>query len=285
MRLPAPTDFEDHGVGINYDANKPLGGLPQPSKGAKATTVFWSVYTDAHTLQFGTHWFWARQNGSFEGANYFGVANRLTTGTWNFSISCAGTDFITADAIVLGRWYRQALRRREIDATNATYDYYYDLPDITKVLTTTQPDAGFTVGTSHQFRFFDNTWSSGSEQLDGRLDRVKVYEFAMPTADILEESKYPWPHIGRYEKYLYCCIPNMALSDLRDVSGKGHNFSVLTNSPAKFVDSEPPAMVPKYVPQWKLRDHAFVASAGGSVFAPYFYQFVSADGGMSTPSA
>lgn len=264
MYLKAPTNFEDYGIGVHYDANKPLGGLPIPSRFALGSTVFWNVYTAAHTLSFGTHWFWAANNGSFTGSHYFGCANRLTTGVWNHSLSCDGTDFISTDAIVLGRWYRQALRRRQVAGTGTIYDYFYDLPDLTKVISTTRSSetVPMVVSTDHELCLFSNTWSSGDESLDGMIDRMKWYDAPFSNAEILLESGAPWPVIAKYFKYLYGCWPNISNLDLRDVSGKGHHFSILRASdPTKFVDSVPPTSVPTYAPQLILPQGAGSASS------------------------
>ena len=263
MRLLSPTNFETHGVGIAFDASKPYGGLPRPSRApTKGTTVIWSVYTDAHTLSFGTHWFWAQNTGTFTGQDYFGCANRQTTGVWNHSLSCNGTDLISTDAITLGRWYRQALTRQEIGA-NVVYNYYYDLPDVTKVINTTQAEVlPATASTGHKVYLFSNTWSSGDEALDGRLDQMKWFEVAMGPTEVAEEAKYAFPHIPKYLPYIYGCWPNIALSDMKDVSGMGHHFSILDDG-GKFVNSEQNQKTPRYVPAWPQFSRALSAPAAG----------------------
>lgn len=259
MRI-ANIAYAQSAFGWIYNSAKPFGGLPKPQT-PHAVTVMWSAYTDAHTNDFGTHWFWSRQNGTFEAQNYFGCANRNNTGTWYHSLSCAGTDFISADAIVLGRWYRQALRRREL-STGTVYDYFYDLPDTSKVITTTTGTGdAMTVGTGHQLRFGDVTWAI-AEGLDGRLDQLKIWEEFLDVPTIVAESRVTWPLEGKHRSKLWACVPDVRRDFMRDVSGRGNHAKIIadTESPSLLTDIEPPYQIAKYRPPYLLRVPA--ASSG-----------------------
>jgi hypothetical protein len=247
-----PVQFDHNAVGIAYDGTKPFGGLPKPQF-PFGFTMFWSQYTKAHTQSFGTHWFMARDEAVFsQPSGYFGCANRFTTPNWNFSVSAFGLDFISTDNIVLGKWYRQAYRRTEdpalVGAGNlARIDYFYDLPDVSKVITATGSGAGslWALTTAHNLRLFDVPWAV-AEGLDGRIDRVKIYETYMPARDIVAEARYAWPVLGKYLPRLYCCIPDLRLAYMRDVSERGHHFKVLINDASHLADIDPPYQIPKH---------------------------------------
>lgn len=225
--------------GIVYDSRKPYGGLPRPTSphitgftNPRGITVMWSVYVDAHTLAFGANWFLARQNGTFEGANYFGTSTRQVTGSWYHSLSCNTQDHISSETITLGRWYRQALRRRENGASSVDYDYFWDLPSLTKVVTVNMipgVEPPFVLGSSHQFRFGDVTWAT-NEGIDGRIGAVKVWENWLTKGAIAAEAASMFPVAQEYLPTLWGCWPLTRVGDMRDYSGRGNNFSIIADA-------------------------------------------------------
>jgi len=227
--------------GINYDANRAHGGLPRPGQNPTAFSsgderggfsMVYSVYTEAHTQDFGTHWFLARQEDPFNANDYFGVANRLDAGTWRFSISAGSEDFFAgSDAIVLGRWYRMGFRRKEFFDGFDPQQYlelYYDLPKVDKVITGT-PQFGngeWVLDTTHALRFGDVAWST-TEGIDGRFGAIKIWEDYLTAGALLAESQSIWPVCREYRHKLWACIPFVTYGDMRDYSGRGNNFSIL----------------------------------------------------------
>lgn len=223
-----------------YDSRLAHGGLPRPGQNPTAFSqgnerggfsMVYSVYTDAHTADFGTHWFLARNEDPFSANDYFGVANRNDGGTWHHSISAGSEDASSADAIALGRWYRMAFRRKEYYDGFDPQQYlelYYDLPDITKVITMT-PSFGngeFILDTTHILRFGDVIWST-TEGLDGRLAAIKIWEDYLTVGALLKESQRIWPVCREYMHRLYACIPFVTYGHMRDYGPRGNNFGVL----------------------------------------------------------
>jgi hypothetical protein len=265
VRCGPPIAFDKNAFGITYDTKKAFGGLPHVSPGG--FTMMWSVYTDAHTQDFGTHWFYAKQDNALPdvgGVKYFGCANRLdppTTGTWRHSISAFGLDFWSTDVITLGRWYRQAYKRREY-ATGVDHFYYYDLPDLTKVVTATTSNTDIVVPTStYQLRFCDNTWAT-LESIDGGFGPIKIWEDYLPNGVILAEASSRWPVSREYLSSLFACIPNVTFGSMKDYSGRGNNFSIIINDNSKFRPIGDPTNTSWSRPvAWTKATQAIVAAA------------------------
>jgi hypothetical protein len=212
-------------IGIAADTKKANFGLPDfTAKGHGGLTMIWSVYSISSS-NFDTNWWYAPQNGLAPGIGLgvIGTAafeNPPTSGNWFWEIGTVN-DFIGTTLIQNGRWYRQALRRR--DYPDPTIDYYTDLPSLTVISAT---DAGPSViNSTWQLRFGDNTWAQ--ESRNGYLDAVKIWEEFLPLGAILAESYNRYPVCKEFNNSLFGCYPHLTYGNVRDWGARGNNLAVL----------------------------------------------------------
>lgn len=97
-----------------------------------------------------TTFFWGN-NGSFiwDGGNantYYGAHPYpvpAPDGAGQWEISVYSNDFTTGIEVTWDRWYTQAFRAWRTSSTTTHHEFYYDLPDTSKVITHTINDSGW----------------------------------------------------------------------------------------------------------------------------------------------
>jgi len=107
--------------------------VPQNSPTGYYTTFFWGnngtfIWDGGNAnTYYGMHPYPALGGGPPDGA-----------GAWEISV--ASNDFTTGVEVGWDRWYTQVIRVRRVNATTTEHEFYYDWPDVTKVLTQTVND-------------------------------------------------------------------------------------------------------------------------------------------------
>lgn len=212
------TAFSHAGVGRKASSGH---SLPMPTP----LTVVYNVYVESNTPgDYAT--FWAFGPESFSGTNYFTSA---TLAGADMSTGMDGHDFSTSTTVPTGRWMRQAVVCWR-DGTDTYQDFYWDLPDLTKVVHASGSGASganpnyfaSTSGTTF-FRFLDVEWAS-NETLDGRMFGAKCWQAKLPGAACAQEAMSIYPVIPQYYRALWGCWPLRNLEELRDISGNGHHL-------------------------------------------------------------
>jgi hypothetical protein len=181
-----------------------------------------------------TTFFWAQADGAFIADSYYGAHpypdNGLETGrSHKWEISINGLD-VTSDAngnstaLGYGVWRTQALRVYD-DGTAKRHEFYWDLPDTTKVI---RYSAARSYGASPPFTpaltFGDAPWSVGNERLSGILRGLQIYSSALSLSDILAEIGAPLSTVAGNSNIWYLNL-NPTPSDISDKSGRGHHPS------------------------------------------------------------
>jgi len=194
-------------------------------------TYIWRVKVRPQSGYY-TTFFWGQADGAFIADSYYGAHpypdNGLDTGrTHKWEISLYGRD-ITNDSngnsTQLGyeQWRTQALRVYD-DGIVKQHDFYWDLPDTSKVI---QTSVSRSYGASPPFTpaltFGDAPWSVGNERLSGILRGIQIYSAALSTSDILAEVNLPSSTVNGSNSLWYLNI-NPTPSDISDKSGRGHH--------------------------------------------------------------
>jgi hypothetical protein len=135
----------------------------------------------------------------------------------DFTNDASGND----TTVQYGRWHTQALVVTS-SGSNTVLNFYWDLPNTSKRITTTVPA---TVPASNQaLSFGDAPWAIGNERLSGILRGIQSYSSALPLSDILAEAITPMSTSSGATSIWYLNL-NPTPNDISDKSGKGHHPS------------------------------------------------------------
>jgi hypothetical protein len=205
---------------------------------------------------------------AFDGTDYWNASILQDGGgTQKWSVGANGFDD-PQDNVVPNRWYYQGFRAYRT-ATDTIHEYYYDLPDPTKVATIATGDTTYfgAPGTSHHFRVGDTAWAE-LEGLDGYMAGLKIWEAVMSPIEMWRECLSPWPQIPKYYHSLWDLLPLRTAYDRHPPGWKVKNqrrMSIIdiTNPPTTI--SLQPDKWSRYgsVPTWQWSDHVGTAAAGG----------------------
>lgn len=158
---------------------------------------------------------------------------RVPPGEMRWEIAANASDY-TGDLIQYNRWYRQAFVAWA-DASGKHHRFYYDLPDLSKVVAVDLPTSYFPSNTPTQTLVFgDAPWDHvtggaggggpGSEQLKGLLRRLKVFTTRLPVADMVSEALSDDLVTATGAASIWYLNANPRPDDLTDKSGRGHHF-------------------------------------------------------------
>lgn len=190
-------------------------------------------------------------------------------GKW--SMGANGIDATGGDFVEAGRWYYQGVRCYRT-ATDTVHEFYFDLPDTSKVSTNTVAGTTYfdSPGTSHMIRLGDVPWAE-LENLDGVMAGVKFWNADVHPLELAYEARSPWPMLPRYYQALWDCLP---LTTLEDRHGARHSLRVLNGRRWDIIDATvPPSTYPQTPDRWRsalrpafywnLDSPAIVAAGGG----------------------
>lgn len=156
----------------------------------------WEV-TPVQQTGYYTTFFWGNNDGSFNaGQTYCGFhpyPQGGASGTvHNWEISANGQDIIVDDngnstVVVKGVKYTQAATV-EVVGSDYVMKYYWNLPDLTKVISYTFPTGNYTAPPSPVLTLGGNAWAPSGENLSGDFRRFKAFTAILSTTDISAES-------------------------------------------------------------------------------------------------
>jgi hypothetical protein len=193
-------------------------------------TFIWKVN---HRRQAGyyTTFFWG-PDGDYTGTSFYGAhpypdgsgdKTQSTSHHWELSIN--GYDVIT-DAnghntqVVYDTWRTQAFRAWD-DGTRKVYEFYWELPDTTKVIRT-YTDRSYGPPSNPAMTWGTSSWWPASEHMAGTLRGLQLYSTLLTPAQILQEVNAPLSTSAGNSGIFYMNI-NPTPDDISDKSGKGHN--------------------------------------------------------------
>ncbi len=193
-------------------------------------TYIWRVKL-RHQLGYYTTFFWG-PDGPFTGRDYYGAhpypdGGGSTTSTHKWELSVQGGDYVAdvnGNSTQLGYdvWRTQALRVWD-DGSFKMHEFYWDLPDTTKVIRVpVDRSYGSPVPSNAALTFGDAPWSIGNERLSGLLRGIQLYTSALSINDILAEVSTPLSSTAGSASIWYLNL-NPTPSDISDKSGKGHH--------------------------------------------------------------
>ena len=185
---------------------------------AYPATYIWRVYPRQQQSYY-TAFFWGN-NGSFYNKNtYYGFHpypdwNTARQHFWEIAAP-PGQDVVGDTHVAYDRWYIQVAICKQ-SGNKTVEEYYWDWPDITKVVRYTgekygdPPVPGLFVG--------DAPWNPGDEVWDGILRGFQFYDAAMSPDEIAKEIGSP----GAVRNPWYLNL-DPTPEDISDKSGNGHN--------------------------------------------------------------
>jgi hypothetical protein len=207
-------------------------------------TIIWACYHDALTqvAQFVT--FFTVGMDSFIGNDDYFVAFAGTDAlpNRNFAIGSQGNDTYGAAGPVTGRWYYQAYRRRKRATNDYEQLFYYDLPDLTKVVSRDVTVAA-NLASNTNFTFGSSFWVGGNEGVQGRMCNLKIFKSALPQQGIIQEAKSWQLMNGIYRSALWGQYPCRNAADIRDVSGNGRHLTWHIDSTAAVTIAQAPSLI------------------------------------------
>lgn len=186
------------------------------------TTFFWGNDGDA---------VWYNYNGqgglianTYYGAHPYPVPASDGPGQWEIAVY--GNDYVTGSEVVWDRWYTQAFRAWRESPSVTHHEFYYDLPDLTKVIRTTITDPNWAnvnppipaivVGQA------PNPWGGypGWEEFKGIIRGIQMYSGLLSINDILSEIASPMSTTAGTNLIWYLNL-NPRPTDVSDKKGIG----------------------------------------------------------------
>ncbi len=228
-------------------------GLEWPGDGAIRRMLYWNnpfpiydatyifkVYPRKKTsgaFRYYTTFFWGN-DGSFtwDGGNantYYGAHPYpipAPTGPGQWEISVYSDDFVTGTEVQWDRWYTQAFRAWRESPSITHHEFYYDLPDISKVIKQTIVDSSWANKNPPipLISMGQSAWGlySGDEEFNGIIRGIQIYSGLLSVADIQSEIAAPKSTVAG-QNFLWYLNTDPRPSDVTDKKGIGtaHNPS------------------------------------------------------------
>jgi Bacterial Ig-like domain len=200
--------------------------VPTNSPTGYYTTFFWGNNGD---------FFWdGRNSNTYYGAHPYPTPPPNGPGQWEISV--AANDFVTGSEVQWDRWYTQAFRAWRESPSITHHEFYWDLPDTSKVITHTVVDAGWAstnppvpaivMGQSPNLNGASWGGYPGWEEFNGIIRGVQIYSGLLSVTDIQSEIASPMSTTAGRNAIWYLNL-NPRPSDVTDKKGTGtpHNPS------------------------------------------------------------
>lgn len=222
-----------------------LNGLPLWGPGDAGVTYLWKFKPRQQNGYYATIW-WSN-NGNFTWNNgssdsYYGAhpyprggGASTTAHDWELAGMDYGTDTIitksgNAHALVVDRWYSQALVISSNGDGTHTARFYIDLPSTQAAdIIEFKAPAKFGVNTppAPALTFGDSPWfaSYQHERLSGVLRGLKIFATTLSQADMLSEAASDSLATSAGRSRVWYANPNPTPDDIKDKSGAGHDPS------------------------------------------------------------
>ncbi len=195
-----------------------------PGKTGYWTTFFWGNNGEFSWDGSGS----TRYANTYYGAHPYPIPEPNGPGQWEISIY--GRDITTGSEVVWGRWYTQAFRAWRESASTTHHEFYWDLPDTTRVLraTVTDPDwakrnpprPAIMVGQTANLN--GNSWGNwpGWEEFNGVIRGLQFYSGLLSVAEIQAEVTAPMSTPTGSSSIWYLNLDPRP-TDVRDKKGVG----------------------------------------------------------------
>ena len=254
-------DFPGNGSTVRFRWTNPQNiNLPIYGPNGRGVTYIWRAYPRQQSSYY-TTLFWANDDGACNQAQtwYWDNGNINTTygahpypdpspnGSVHFwEIAVEGKDVVNSSHIVYDRWYTQALRVWGAPGSVKRHEFYYDLPDTSKVITVTTDRAnwGDRLPPAPSLTVGDAPHNCGAEVYKGVLRGFQFYNNLLSVTEIQSEINNPLSTAAGSAAIWYMNL-NPTPTDISDKSGKGHNPAwVGTRRPALYGSATPPPSPP-----------------------------------------
>lgn len=183
-----------------------------------------------------TTFFWG-PDGAFTGDGYYGAhpypdgGDKPSSTSHKWEVSVYGNDYVVdanGHSTQLGYdvWRTQAFRAYD-NGTYKMHEFYWDLPDTTKVIRVpVNRDYGFP--SNPALTFGTAPWAPGTEHLSGILRGLQIYGATLPMSTVLSEVNAPLSTSAGNANVWYLNL-NPTPGDIADKSGKGHHPEWVTS--------------------------------------------------------
>lgn len=139
-----------------------------------------------------------------------------------WEISVYGGDYQSSQDVVYNVWYTQALRVWS-DGSGKHHEFYWDLPDTSKVIRVDVPSAYGSINPpSPALTFGDAPWNDSDEIMNGVIRGIQIYSNVLTLNEVLAESSNPLS-TGTGASSVWYLNLNPTPSDISDTSGAGHH--------------------------------------------------------------
>lgn len=230
-----------------------------------AFTVLMHWYHDTlPTTQYLTYFILA--GGTFAGADEYTVAfipQQTTLGHQRFGVGSQGNDTYHASlAPTTGRWYRMMFTFYPTTGSNYNQQFYFDLPDVTKMVERSRTAGLSGITASHECAFGAPPYTT-NEGVDGRVAQCFVFQGVLSPQqgvrqlrqmDVLPELRAKvWAHYKLRHH-----------GDVRDWSGHGRHLSKVEASFTMSSLAGPLIRPSGWDAQYGPYDAATLAAGGGT---------------------
>lgn len=198
-------------------------GLEWPGSGAVRRMLYWhnpfpiydatyvfKVYPRKKTGQYNyyTTFFWGNDGNfvwdggganTYYGAHPYPIPAPHGAGQWEISVNA--NDYVTGTEVDWDRWHIQAFRAWRESSSVTHHEFYYDLPDTSKVIERTVVDAGWAarnpptpaivVGQAPNLNGASWGGYPGWEEFNGVIRGIQIYSNDLSLADIQAEIASP----------------------------------------------------------------------------------------------
>jgi hypothetical protein len=225
-------------TGLNFPSNDDTAGTVR-FKFASPLAIYPATYIWRVNLRqqsgYYTAFFWGNDgdfwwdsgapNTTYGAHPYPNAPPSGSTHRWEIAVN--GGDYVdsvngASTAVSYGRWHVQALRVWS-DSAGKHHEFYWDLPDTSKVISRTEPASyGNKAPPSPALTFGDAPWNPSKELLSGVLRGIQIYSATLSVGDVLAEVDVPLSTLVGAQNVWYLNL-NPTPSDISDKSGKGHH--------------------------------------------------------------
>jgi len=213
---------------VRFRFTKPLAIYP--------ATYIWRYYPRSQASYY-TTFFWGNdgefrwdggKSNTYYGAHpypypapHFVPPEQIGPRYWEISVG--GLDVLSKTTVDYNRWHTQALRVWADWLGRKHHEFYWDLPDTTKVIRHTESsDYGNKLPPAPALTFGDAPWNPSKEIMDGVLRGIQIYSAKLDVSDILTESTSPLTTKAGASAVWYVNL-NPTPTDITDKSGAGHH--------------------------------------------------------------